>query len=72
MYQLEIKIRKLISRKKETLINKAKTKGVYENFGQKEVREVNDFINKLDYSDRIPLFPIIDGFNEWCMTYSPH
>ena len=45
---------------KKALIKKAKTKGVYENFGQ---REINILVSKYG---RLGL---IADFDNWCMTY---
>jgi len=48
-----------------------KTKGLYENFGQKEVRKIEDkFIDTSCYSDEMThKRDIIRMFDEWCMNY---
>lgn len=66
------KIDTAINRAKQHLINKAKNYGIYENFGQQEIREIKDkFINLCDYSkemnnNRNKLF----SFECWCLGYS--
>lgn len=65
------KLRKAIATKKKTLINKAQTKGLYENFGQREVSELEDkYVNYSDYSEDGKLCQnLIIDFDEWCMNY---
>ena len=60
-----------INRATAGLINKASNEGVYENFGQVEVRNIKDkFINASDYSENMN-----DNRNEllmfshWCSDY---
>lgn len=48
-----------IKKAKEKLIRVAKKKGLYENFGQEEVRELQD---KYGYTDAIR------EFDNWCMN----
>jgi hypothetical protein len=64
-------IDKALTREQDKLIKKAKTKGLYENFGQKEVRKLEDkFINISDYSEEMNSNRrLIQMFNEWCMNY---
>lgn len=66
------KIDTAISKAKKMLINRAKANGIYENFGQKEVREITDkFIDCCDYSIEMNNNRIkIDMFNNWCMEYT--
>jgi hypothetical protein len=66
------KIWTAIERARKTLMEKAKQNGIYENFGQKEVREIKDkFIDITDYSEKMNNNRLkIDGFNEWCMNYT--
>jgi len=45
---------------KKSLIRKAKTKGLYENFGQLEVRKL---------SDKYGYLGLIAEFDNWCMNY---
>lgn len=66
------KIDTAISRAKKILIKKAKENGIYENFGQNEIREIRDkFIKYGDYSkenwDKINK---LSDFSRWCMDYS--
>jgi hypothetical protein len=60
-----------LTKEQNKLIKKAKTKGLYENFGQKEVKKLEDkFINITDYSDEMNKNRrLIQMFDEWCMNY---
>jgi len=53
------------------LVNKAAKKGLYENFGQDEVRKLKDkHIDSSDYTDEMNKKRAqIQRFNEWCMSY---
>ena len=64
-------MRKAIEKAKKTLIKKAAEKGLYENFGQKEVRKLEDkFIDISDYSYSMNAKRSeIAGFCLWCMNY---
>lgn len=55
-----LSIEKDIDKAKKTLISKAKSKGIYENFGQKEVRQLED---KYGYNNQI------QAFDNWCMNF---
>ena len=61
-----------INRYKKALTLKAKDKGLYENFGQIEVRKLKDkYINLSDYSDKMNnKRKLLDDFNEWCMNFN--
>ena len=61
-----------INRAKKILIDRAKANGIYENFGQKEVREIKDkFIDYCDYSTEMNNNRRkVDGFSNWCMEYT--
>jgi hypothetical protein len=52
-------------------LTKEQTKGLYENFGQKEVRKLEDkFIDCSDYSKEMNKNRrLIQMFDEWCMNY---
>ena len=54
------KVNSEINKMKTALIKKAKSKGIYENFGQKEVRQLED---KYGYS------PEVASFDNWCMNF---
>lgn len=63
-----------ITRTKKRLIAQCKRYGPYENFGQKEVRDLED---KYDYfnlcysnSEQIQQAKLIDAFGDWCMNYT--
>ena len=66
------KVDTAISRAKKILIDRAKTDGLYECFGQKEVRAIRDkFVDLCDYSKEMnTIRSKIDNFDEWCMTYT--
>lgn len=49
-----------VARTKSILITKAKRRGIIENFGQKELRRLED---KYGYCKEI------QDFDEWCMTF---
>lgn len=62
-----------IERTKKKLITRAQKKGLYENFGDKEVREIKD---KYGYFELFYGSPeqrkeagLINDFDNWCMTF---
>ena len=66
-------VSKAIENAKKKLKQKAKQKGIYENFGQKEV---NDLKDRYDYISLVYGSPeerkiatLLDGFDEWCMNF---
>ena len=65
-------INKALTKEQNKLIKIAKSKGLYENFGQKEVRKLEDkFIDTSDYTDEMnKKRRLIELFNEWCMNYN--
>lgn len=65
-------IDKVLTREQNKLIKKAKDKGLYENFGQSEVRKLEDkFIDSSDYSNEMNKNRrLIQMFDEWCMNYT--
>lgn len=65
-------INKAITKEQNKLIKIAKSKGLYENFGQKEVGKLEDkFIDTSDYTDEMnKKRRLIELFNEWCMNYN--
>ena len=58
-------IEKAIERAKTKLIKQAKTKGVYENFGQNEVRKI-ELMERAGTED----FYLVREFDQWCMNYT--
>lgn len=66
------KIDTAISRARKSLIKQAKLNGIYECFGQNEVREIkNKFIDICDYSNEMNMNRIkIDNFDNWCSGYT--
>lgn len=67
----DININKALTREQNRLIKIAKDKGLYENFGQKEVMKLEDkFIDSSDYSEEMNKNRrLIQMFDEWCMNY---
>jgi hypothetical protein len=62
-----------IAKKKQKLIRIYKQKGLYENFGQKEVRALEDKYGQFMYDelkDGRSVINLIMSFNEWCMTFN--
>lgn len=59
-----------IKRAKDILIKRANKKGLYENFGEEEVREIGDkFIDTSTYDKKSnENRQKLNSFNEWCMT----
>ena len=68
------KIDTAISRAKKILIKKAKENGIYENFGQKEFRDITDkFIDCCDYSTEMNNNRRkMNDFNYWIMVFGIH
>ena len=66
------KIETAIKHAKSRLIEKVKKEGLYENFGQEEVRQIqNDYIDLSSYSNAmIQNRQKLQRFDEWCMTYN--
>lgn len=61
-----------ILKAKKMLMKKAGSKGVYENFGQKEVRQLEDKFAKLMYGtpEERKAFGMIQDFADWCSQYN--
>jgi hypothetical protein len=64
-------IKGAINFQKNKLINKAKKSGLYENFGQDEVRAIEDkFIDISSYTDEMNKNrDLLSGFNNWAMNF---
>jgi len=64
-------IKGAINFQKRKLINKAKKVGLYENFGQDEVRAIEDkFIDISSYTDEMNKNRnLLSGFNNWVMNF---
>jgi hypothetical protein len=67
-----IKLERKVESEKQKLILLAEQNGIYENFGQKEVRLLKDkFIDISSYSKEMNFMrDVIDNFNNWCMNYT--
>lgn len=65
-----MKIEAQIKNYKQSLILKAKEKGIYENFGQAEVRKLRDKYPCLNTGNQEELYNKnqIEGFEEWAMN----
>jgi hypothetical protein len=63
---------KALTREQNKLIKRAADKGLYENFGQKEVRKLEDkFIDISDYTSEMNTKRrLIQIFDDWCMSYT--
>lgn len=63
-------ISKAIEKEKSKLIKRVNTKGLYENFGQKEVRQLEDrYIRHSDHYKVMNENRILIGqFEDWCMN----
>ena len=61
-----------IKKQKAQLEKRWKTKGGYENFGDKEVRKLTDkYVDISDYSDEMnKVRKAIDAFDNWAMNYT--
>lgn len=61
------KLEKEIEKTKNSLLIKAKKNGLYENFGQVEIRNLKDkFINSASYTNEMNLIrKSIDNFDYW-------
>lgn len=66
------KIDTAINRAKNALIEYAQKNGIYENFGQNEVRQIKDkFINISDYTKEMNTNRTkLQEFDNWCATYN--
>jgi len=66
------KVQSVVNATKKKLIKKWKTKGAYENFGQKELSKLEDkFLNISDYSDDMnKIRDILQQFDDWAMNYT--
>ena len=55
---------------KRLLIKKAKSKGLYENFGDSEVTKLEDKYREYLYGtpDQRPEYRIIQEFGDWCVN----
>ena len=61
-----------IEAEKRKLIKKAERKGLYENFGQKEVRMLEDkYISFTDFHyERQLILQALERFSKWCSHYT--
>lgn len=66
------KLEKEIEKTKNSLLIKAKKNGLYENFGQVEIRKLKDkFIDFASYTNEMNLIrKSIDNFDYWCGNVS--
>ena len=64
-------IKQAIKKEKDKLVKKCYLSGLYENFGQKEVRKLEDkYIDSSCYSEEMNSHrDMLDNFNNWCMNY---
>jgi hypothetical protein len=66
------KLEKEIEKTKNSLLIKAKKNGLYENFGQVEIRKLKDkFIDFASYTNEMNMIrKSIDNFDYWCGNVS--
>ena len=64
-------INKTINTYKKKLIAKVEKSGIYENFGEDEIRKLEDkFIDSSDYSSKMcNMRSLIRDFSDWAMNY---
>lgn len=60
----------VIKKAKAKLIREANAKGVYENFGQREVREIRDMFPCECDETKLDILEKINDFDNWCQTYT--
>lgn len=70
-----MKIYTAIEHAKQKLVKEAKEKGIYENFGQKEYRDLMDkydpmYNQTIDVMERNRQLAALDEFSRWCATYT--
>ena len=65
---LRLKVLLEIRNCKANLVNRVRVKGLYENFGQKEVRQLEDKYRDCEYKER-EAWDLIKNFNHWCMNF---
>lgn len=64
-----------IQKAKSSLIRKAKKKGLYENFGRSEARQLSDFASRIihdgarDMQERQEASKLINEFENWVENY---
>ena len=58
-----------INRLKKNLINRARAKGLYGNFGQREVGQLREKYSDCEYSER-RVWDLISKFNDWCINFN--
>jgi len=66
------KLEKEIEKTRNSLLIKAKKNGLYENFGQVEIRNLKDkFVNSASYTNEMNIIrKAIDNFDYWCGNLS--
>ena len=58
-----------IHKVQKSLIKRAKTNGIWENFGQKEMRKLNDEYFTYGYEAK-EIMDMLSAFNDWAMNYT--
>jgi len=64
-----MKVEKAIENYKQRLIRKAKRAGIWENFGQIEVRLIEHIYGDHQYKDD-GVWDKVTAFDNWCQTYT--
>ena len=67
-----LQVQRAVDNIKKKLINACEKKGLYENFGQREVRQLEDkYVNTSDYTDKMnQIRNIIKSLDNWAGNYS--
>lgn len=60
-----------IEKAKNKLKKKAKQNGVWENFGQDEVRKIDDKYGSLQTENYAEYSRLLNAFSDWCANYTP-
>lgn len=69
---MNIKLINAIRKTKQKLIERVKNRGIYENFGAKEIGQLHDkFIDLSSYTNEMnDRRDLISQFNNWCGWYN--
>jgi len=63
-------VKKQIKDYKDRLIRKSEQAGIWENFGQEEVRLLEGVWESHQYAKEDGVWSEIEQFNQWCMNYT--
>jgi len=66
---IQLKVLLAIKNCKVNLTNKARRTGIWENFGQSEVRHLEDKYRDYEYKEK-DAWDLIKKFDSWCMNFN--